>query len=77
MRNIVHLAVNPDCADIWLGRKCGDYAARMREISVRRREAAVNGCDLIGVDRDPADKSVSARNPTAFRESFLILEIGI
>ena len=77
MRHVVHLAVDPDRSDLGIGGECGDDAARVFEIGLRRRKASIDGCDLIGMDRDPADKSVPACDPATFRKSVLILEIRI
>src|SRR6516225_8560260 len=77
VRHVVHLAVDADRADIRLRRERRHDTACMFEIGVRRCEACIDGCDLIWVDRDPADESVPSRDLATFRKPFLILEIDI
>src|ERR1035437_3455184 len=77
MRDVIHLAVNAKSARASLGRKGRDDAAGMRQIGLRRREARVDCCNLIGVNCDTADKTVTARYPAALREAVRILEIRI
>src|SRR6202008_736234 len=75
IRHVVHLAVDADRADIRLRRESRHDAACMFNIGVRRCEACIDGCDLIRVDRDPADKSVPSRDLATFRQPLLIPEI--
>ena len=77
MRHVVHLAVDADRADIWLRRESRHDAACMFNIGVRRCEACIDGCDLIRVDRDSADKSIPARDLATFRQPLLIPEIDV
>src|SRR5262245_61916470 len=77
MRHVVHLAVDADRTNVRLCGERRDDTACMFKIGVRRREACIYGCDLIGVDRDPADKSVPSRDLAAFRQPLLILEINV
>ncbi len=52
MGDIVHLAVDTERARIRPGGERGDDPARLLELPLRRREAAINGRDLVDMDRD-------------------------
>ncbi|MFK4496008.1 hypothetical protein ABIF86_000299 [Bradyrhizobium japonicum] len=57
VRNVIHLPVDTDVG------RCGkrrDDPTRVRKVIIRRREASVDGRDLIRMDRDPADEAVTA-----------------
>src|SRR5712671_4267454 len=77
MRHVVHLAVDAERSSVGLGREGRNDTTRMRQIGLRRRKAGIDRSDLIGVDCDPSNKSVTSRDPAAFRQTILILEISI
>jgi len=77
MRHVIHLAVDADRADVRLRRERRHDAARMVEIGVRGRETCIDGCDLIRVDCDPAEKSIPSRDLATFSKPFLIPEINV
>src|SRR3989442_6981641 len=77
MRHVVHLAVDAKRSSVGLCRESRNDAARMGQIGIGRGEACIDRRDLIGVNGDPPDKSVTARDPAALREPIPILEIRI
>jgi hypothetical protein len=69
VRNVVHLAVEPDRSGFWSGSKGIDQPLGMRELGVRRGEAAVNRLDLTRMDCDPSDETVATGRLTACCEA--------
>ena len=77
MRHVVHLAVDAERSRVGLRRERRYHSACVRQIGIGRGEACIDRRDLIGVNCDPSNKTVPARDPAAFREPILILEIPL
>src|SRR5664279_5207987 len=77
MRHVVHLAIDADRSDVGARSEGRHDAARMRKVGCRWREARIDGRDLIGVNGDAADETITARDPAAFRKALRILEVTV
>src|ERR1700733_6244368 len=77
MWNIVHLAVDADCASVGLIRESLDHAPRMCDVLIGRRVAAVDCFDLIRVNGTPADETIASGAAAASRQTFMVAKIGV
>ena len=77
MRKVDHLAVHAQRARARIGLERGDDPARMRDLGFGRRVSAIDGRDLIGMDREAADKAVAPRTPAIPLEPLGIAKIRI
>ena len=75
MRNVDHLAVDAERPGGRIGLECGDDPARVLDLGFGRRVSAVDDRDLVGVDGEAADETVTPGAPAILLEPIGIAKV--